>query len=77
MKAISLFSGAGGMDVGFTQSGFEIIAANEMDKYAADTFRANHPETVLLEGDIDLCGTELHSYKGVDVVFGGPPCQGK
>jgi len=76
MKAISLFSGAGGMDVGFTQSGFEIIAANEMDKYAADTFRANHPETVLLEGDIDLCGTELHSYKGVDVVFGGPPCQG-
>ena len=76
MEAISLFSGAGGLDVGFKQSGVEIIAANEMDKYASDTFRANHPDTALLEGDIDLCGTELHSYKGVDVVFGGPPCQG-
>jgi len=76
MKAISLFSGAGGMDVGFKAAGFEIVAANEMDKHACDTFRANHPETVLLEGDIDLCRTELHAFKGVDVVFGGPPCQG-
>lgn len=76
MKAISLFSGAGGMDVGFKEAGFEIAAANEMDKHACDTFRANHPETMLLEGDINLCEAELHAFKGVDVVFGGPPCQG-
>lgn len=76
MKAISLFSGAGGMDVGFKAAGFEVIAANEMDKYACETFRANHPKSNLIEGDIDRCGEELYRYKEVDVVFGGPPCQG-
>ena len=76
MKAISLFSGAGGMDVGFKAANFTIVAANELDKHACDTFRKNHPETELLEGDIDHCGTALHSYKDIDVVFGGPPCQG-
>jgi len=76
MKAISLFSGAGGMDVGFKAAGFDVVAANEMDKHACETFRANHPETLLIEGDVDICSEELHSYTGVDVVFGGPPCQG-
>jgi len=76
MKAISLFSGAGGMDVGFRDAGFQIIAANEMDKHACDTFRANHPDTVLFEGDIDEIKTEFSKLSGVDVVFGGPPCQG-
>lgn len=76
MKAISLFSGAGGMDVGFKAAGFEVIVANELDKHACDTFRANHPESKLIEGDIDTCVEELLSHKDVDVVFGGPPCQG-
>ncbi|MCU7814300.1 MAG: DNA cytosine methyltransferase [Candidatus Thiodiazotropha sp. (ex Rostrolucina anterorostrata)] len=76
MKAISLFSGAGGMDVGFRKAGFQIIAANEMDKHACDTFRANHPDTVLYEGDIDEIKHELSKFEGIDVVFGGPPCQG-
>lgn len=76
MKAISLFSGAGGMDVGFRDAGYRIVAANEMDKHACETFRANHPETEMLEGDIDSHMPELGAYKGVDVVFGGPPCQG-
>lgn len=76
MKAISLFSGAGGMDVGFKNAGFNVIAANEMDKHACDTFRANHPECNLIEGDIDSCGEEFIGLKGIDVVFGGPPCQG-
>lgn len=76
MKAISLFSGAGGMDVGFKEAGFNVVAANEIDKYACETFRENHPKTKLIEGDIDICEAELDSYCGVDVVFGGPPCQG-
>lgn len=76
MKAISLFSGAGGMDVGFKAAGFDVLAANELDKHACETFRANHPESKLIEGDLDVCGEELHSYKGIDVIFGGPPCQG-
>lgn len=76
MKAISLFSGAGGMDAGFKAAGFDVIAANEMDKYACETFRSNHPETKLFEGDINSCGKELRSYREIEVVFGGPPCQG-
>lgn len=76
MKAISLFSGAGGMDVGFKRAGFEIIGANEIDPYACATFRANHPETVILEDDINRLGIALDAFKPVDVIFGGPPCQG-
>ena len=76
MKAFSLFSGAGGMDVGFRDAGFQIIAANEMDKHACDTFRANHPDTVLFEGDINEIKANLSKFKGIDVIFGGPPCQG-
>ena len=70
MKAISLFSGAGGMDVGFRDAGFQIIAANEMDKHACDTFRANHPDTTFFEGDIDEIKTDLSKFKGVDVEIG-------
>ena len=76
MRAISLFSGAGGMDVGFKAAGFHVVAANEIDKHACETYRANHPESVLVEGDIDICGEQLSAYKDIDVVFGGPPCQG-
>ena len=76
MKGISLFSGAGGMDVGFKDAGFDVVAANELDKHACETFRANHKKTKLLEGDIAACAEEMCSYRGVDVVFGGPPCQG-
>jgi len=44
--------------------------------HACNTFRENHPNTELFEGDIDECGDSLHRYKGIDVIFGGPPCQG-
>ncbi|MDC0535648.1 DNA cytosine methyltransferase [Francisellaceae bacterium] len=76
MRAISLFSGAGGMDVGFKTAGFDILVANEIDKHACATFHANHPDTKLIEGDIDVYKRELFSYTEIDVVFGGPPCQG-
>jgi DNA (cytosine-5)-methyltransferase 1 len=76
LTAISLFSGAGGMDVGFRKAGFSVIAANEIDAFACKTYRANHPDSALLEGDIHLYLEQLRSYRGVDIVFGGPPCQG-
>lgn len=78
MKAISLFSGAGGMDVGFLKAGVEVVWANELDADAAQTYRKNHPDTYLCEGDIKLRKEELRQYsKGdIDIVFGGPPCQG-
>ena len=76
MRAVSLFTGAGGMDVGFKQAGFEIVCANEIDKNAAATYKINHPETTLLEGDINSFLPSLSAYRGADIVFGGPPCQG-
>lgn len=77
--AISLFSGAGGLDIGFEQAGFEVIFANEFDHDAACTWCANRPlnSTAMHEGDITELLPQLNQYKGkADILFGGPPCQG-
>lgn len=76
ISAVSLFSGAGGMDVGFEQAGIDVVLANEMDTMAAKTFIANHINTKLIVDDINNIFPLLEDYKGTDIVFGGPPCQG-
>ena len=52
MRLISLFSGAGGLDLGFHNAGFHTVVANDFDKKICPTFKANFPETKLIEGDI-------------------------
>jgi DNA (cytosine-5)-methyltransferase 1 len=74
-KSISLFTGAGGMDVGFSRAGFDVVWANEINKDACDTYRLNHKGQIDC-GDIRNFVDKLDSYKDIDVVFGGPPCQG-
>lgn len=74
MKVISLFSGCGGLDLGFERAGFDIPVANEYDKTIWATFRANHPRTTLLEADIRTLRAEDFPT-GVDGIIGGPPCQ--
>lgn len=76
LTAVSLFSGAGGMDVGFEMAGFNVVLANEMDKMAARTFAENHKKTHLIVDDVNKIFPLLEEYKGTDIVFGGPPCQG-
>lgn len=76
LTAVSLFSGAGGMDVGFEQVGIEILMANEIDEIAANTYIKNHPDTEMVVDDINNILPLFEKYKGVDIVFGGPPCQG-
>lgn len=76
MKAISLFSGAGGMDIGMEREGFDIVLANEKDRNACQTYRFNNPKTPLIEGDLNLHLSEFSYFKDIDLVFGGPPCQG-
>lgn len=78
MKVISLFSGCGGLDLGFEKAGFHIPVANEFDKTIWNTFKANHPNTHLLEGDIrNIVKEDIEKYLDdeVDGIIGGPPCQ--
>lgn len=75
--AISLFSGAGGLDIGFERAGFETVFANELDADAAETWRINRSAcSAMNQGDINDYIESLKEYKGATVVFGGPPCQG-
>lgn len=74
MNLISLFSGAGGLDKGFENAGFHTIVANEFDKEICPTFRANFPNTKLIEGDIRQI-SESNFPQHVAGIIGGPPCQ--
>ena len=78
IKAVSLFSGAGGLDIGFERAGFKTVFANEFDHDAAETWKRNRPDCagVMVEGDICEHLNELADFQDVGVVFGGPPCQG-
>lgn len=76
ITAISLFSGAGGMDVGFENVGVQIVLANELVKEASETYVANHAQGIMINDDIYNIIDKFGKYKGVDFVFGGPPCQG-
>lgn len=78
MNIISLFSGCGGLDLGFERAGFDIPVANEYDKTIWETFKANHPRTHLIECDIRaLTKAEIAPFLPgeVDGIIGGPPCQ--
>lgn len=77
---VSLFAGAGGIDVGFEQTGqFKTVYANEFDKYACQTYHANFKQTILDDRSIrDVAIDEIKEaihYQDVDVLTAGFPCQ--
>jgi DNA (cytosine-5)-methyltransferase 1 len=80
--AVDLFSGAGGMSLGFEQAGFDVVAAVEIDPVHAAVHKFNFPNCATLCRDISkLSGDEIRKASGigrraVDVVVGGAPCQG-
>lgn len=73
MKICSLFSGIGGIDLGFKQAGYEIVWANEFDKYASKTYRNNFGGEYLVEGDIKKI--DPNTMPDFDVLVAGFPCQ--
>lgn len=74
MNILSLFAGAGGLDQGFKNAGFNVVWANEYDKTIWETYRHNHPETYLETKSITkIENEELPS--DIDGIVGGPPCQ--
>ncbi|WP_163100202.1 DNA cytosine methyltransferase [Peribacillus alkalitolerans] len=74
---ISLFAGAGGMDLGFVQAGFDVVWANDFEQNAVNTYRKNIGDHIVLG---DITKIESSSIPGepgeIDVVIGGFPCQG-
>ena len=75
------FAGAGGLSCGFTQAGFRVCFANDFEDVCVRTYRYNHPElpaNKVVLGDIRTIVNHVEDYidENVDVVVGGPPCQG-
>ncbi len=76
---LDLFAGCGGFSLGFERAGFAVTAGVEIWEPAAETFRANHPDAQLLEGDIRDVKQDLYARfppRAFSVIIGGPPCQG-
>lgn len=73
MEIVSLYSGCGGLDLGFTRAGFQLVWANEYDREIWETFEKNHPETPLDRRNIlQISSREIPECTGI---VGGPPCQ--
>ena len=81
LPVISLFSGAGGLDIGFRQAGFDIAVAIEIDPSCCDTLKSNNPDLAIINKSVtDVTADEI--FEAADIkrgeaalVIGGPPCQ--
>ena len=77
LTSLSLFSGGGGLDLGFERAGFGHLVSFEILDVCGATLRANRPAWKIFSGDIegDVRAAKFSTFSGVDVVHGGPPCQ--
>lgn len=79
-SVIDTFAGAGGFSLGFQLAGAKVIGGIEIDSWACETFKFNHPDATVLQGDIRAVPDEqiLNSFgkTSPDIILGGPPCQG-
>jgi len=80
LKVLDLFCGAGGLSKGFEMAGFKILAGLDNDKWSIETFQKNHKDAKIINEDIRKVSGEdiekLINTKNIDVIVGGPPCQG-
>ncbi len=80
-NVLDLFAGAGGFSKGFEQEKFKILFANEINSNIIETYKHNHSSTKMFNLDIKEFAENLHDYIGndlkkINIVIGGPPCQG-
>ena len=78
INCLDLFAGSGGFTLGLKQAGITTKAAIEIDRFAVETFRYNFPKVVMHHRDITSFSNEeiKSNFTGVDLIVGGPPCQG-
>ena len=82
LRMIDLFAGAGGLSLGLKQAGFSLVFANEIDKVCSETLQFNHNlnDNQIFIGDIKELNKKIINneilFKDIDLVSGGPPCQG-
>jgi len=80
VRAVDLFAGAGGLGLGLEQAGFNVSLANEIMPVFAESYQTNHPDTRVISGAIQEVSDEmlasLVAVEPIDLVAGGPPCQG-
>ena len=81
LTLVDFFCGAGGLSLGFLQEGFNVKLANDIEDVCIQTYKYNHPElptTKLIQGDIKQIVDHIEDYidEDIDIVVGGPPCQG-
>ena len=72
-KVLSLFSGAGGLDLGFERHNFEHLECVEIDEHCVNTLKKNRPNWNVFHEDVTIYQPK---HKNIDVLIGGPPCQG-
>lgn len=72
MKVASFFAGVGGIDTGFKDAGFDVIWANEFDKYAAETYSMNFDNQLVID---DIRNVKTKDIPDFDIMIGGFPCQ--
>lgn len=74
--SLDIFAGAGGLSLGALQAGIDVSIAVEMDKFAAETYKYNHPNARVLCDNISNISTETLKKNSFFIIMGGPPCQG-
>ena len=80
MLCVSLFSGCGGLDIGISNAGFDVVLANDNDVCCRDSYLANRPGATFHLGSVnELTESVLRGYLGsdlncIDLLAGGPPC---
>ncbi len=72
IKAISLFAGCGGLDLGFTQENFDVVWANDYDHWACETYRRNFGDHIVED---DITAIDFKKIPKADIILGGFPCQ--
>ncbi|MDC3294157.1 DNA cytosine methyltransferase [Alphaproteobacteria bacterium] len=81
LRCLSIFSGGGGMDIGFEDAGFHLVGATDLDEYCAKTFELNRPKIPFKVGratdyskEYFLSFVDKNKLKDLDCLIGGPPC---